>query len=625
MAEDKRKRVEPDLMKHEPTVHFENKMPTRLSAAVFSLKVAILQRQRALHDMLSGAGCRRFPCAPAIASSSADAGDEPLITLAESATPLWRESDPLEHGLQLGKVHNLRTATRQLNGVEIPAGETFSFWAHVGKATKSRGYVDGRELREGCLIPTVGGGLCQLSNALYDAALKAGCEIVERHSHSQVVPGSVAEQGRDATIFWNYVDLRFRSRAKLRIEAHLSSDSLVVRFLGDGVAQQEDHAAAVQISAPAKAKNFLPLLAVPHLADPNSCVSCGVKDCFRYVEPPTKTVKGCTAYLVDEYWPEYDRYLCRSRTELDTVCLPIEGQKFHKANYAWTTDGFGTVHTAKLFTAKRSIESRKLANQGAARQQALLDQQRRLAGIYAGMLKYDIEHVVVSQGLLPFLWMDGVLGGRTFDVLMTALPMVRLHQRLDGAAAMHKGSITLGDFRADQSLLDAETEALRHARKIITPHSEIASMFSDKAEVLDWVLPDVPKQIQSALARRKVAFPAATVGRKGAFELRDAARQLNLSLILCGPQLEGDQFWQDVAVEHCSDGSWLNQAGLVVLPAFVENNPRRLLMAVAAGVPVIASAACGLQNVPGVITVSTGSLDALCSAMAGTLTAGSTI
>jgi glycosyltransferase involved in cell wall biosynthesis len=89
--------------------------------------------------------------------------------------------------------------------------------------------------------------------------------------------------------------------------------------------------------------------------------------------------------------------------------------------------------------------------------------------------------------------------------------------------------------------------------------------------------------------------------------------------------LEGEQFWQDVAVERCSDGSWFNQAGLVVLPAFVENNPRRLLMAVAAGVPVIASTACGLQNVPGVITVSTGNLDALCSAMEGILTAGSTI
>jgi len=601
-------------MKHDSAALAENKMPTRLSAAVFCLKVAILQMQRALQDTFAGGG-KRYSPSSAKACSLAEL--EQVATLAESTTPLWRESDPLEHMLQLGKVHNLRTAVRQLNGVEVPAGGTFSFWAQVGRATRARGYVDGRELREGCLIPTVGGGLCQLSNALYDAALKAGFEIIERHSHSQVVPGSVAEQGRDATIFWNYVDLRFRSRRTFRIEAYLSTDTLIVRLHGDSSTCIAETPAA---ESPPKSKNFLPLLTVPHMADPNSCVSCGVNDCFRYVEP-RKQVKGRTAYLVDEYWPEYDQYISEHRAEIDTLCLPIEGLKFDKANYAWTTTGFGMVHTAKLFTARRSIESRRLANQGAARQQALLNQQRQLARIYADIFKYDIEHVVVSQGMLPFLWMDGVLGGRTFDVLMTALPMVRLQQRLDGASAMHRDSVTLGDFRAAQTLLDAETEALRRARKIITPHSEIASIFSEKAEKLNWILPKLPKQSASG---RKVIFPAATVGRKGAFELREAARVLKLSVVVGGPQLEGENFWQDVSVEHANGGNWLDQAGLVVLPAFVENNPRRLLTAVAAGVPVIASTACGLENVSGVTTVPTGNLDALCLAMESALTAGST-
>ena len=68
----------------------------------------------------------------------------------------------------------------------------------------------GRELREGCLVPSIGGGLCQLSNALYDAALRAGLQVVERHRHTQVVPGSLAESDRDATVFWNYRDLRLR-------------------------------------------------------------------------------------------------------------------------------------------------------------------------------------------------------------------------------------------------------------------------------------------------------------------------------------------------------------------------------------------------------------------------------
>ena len=93
----------------------------------------------------------------------------------------------------------------------MPAHAVFSFWKQVGRTNRLKGYVAGRELREGCLIPSIGGGLCQLSNALYDAALQAGFEIVERHAHSQVIPGSLAEAGANATVFWNYVDLRFRS------------------------------------------------------------------------------------------------------------------------------------------------------------------------------------------------------------------------------------------------------------------------------------------------------------------------------------------------------------------------------------------------------------------------------
>jgi vancomycin resistance protein YoaR len=90
--------------------------------------------------------------------------------------------------------------------------------------------VRGRELRQGCLIPTVGGGLCQLSNALYDCALKAGLTIEERHAHTQVVPGSLAEIGRDATVFWNYVDLRFRSEHGFVLRVDLTPLELIVQL-----------------------------------------------------------------------------------------------------------------------------------------------------------------------------------------------------------------------------------------------------------------------------------------------------------------------------------------------------------------------------------------------------------
>src|SRR5215207_3352612 len=206
----------------DPTTVRRPRVPhSRSGALVFRAKATAFRLGRAARDLRGGP--RRHPRAAAL---------EDAPVLAESVTPLWTEDGPGELPLVAGKVHNLRLALRRLHGVEVPAGAVFGFWAQVGRASRSRGFVAGRELREGCLVPSVGGGLCQLSNALYQAALEAGCEIVERHAHSHPVPGSQAEGGRDATVFWNYVDLRFRAPGPLRVEAWMDADTLTVRLRG---------------------------------------------------------------------------------------------------------------------------------------------------------------------------------------------------------------------------------------------------------------------------------------------------------------------------------------------------------------------------------------------------------
>ena len=53
-----------------------------------------------------------------------------------------------------------------------------------------------------------------------------------------------------------------------------------------------------------------------------------------------------------------------------------------------------------------------------------------------------------------------------------------------------------------------------------------------------------------------------------------------------------------------------------MLPAWVERQPRRLLRALAAGVPVIASEACGLLPQPGLLFVPVGDAEALAKALA---------
>ncbi|MDQ9785799.1 VanW family protein, partial [Serratia marcescens] len=56
----------------------------------------------------------------------------------------------------------------------------------------------------------------------------------ERHAHTRIVPGSRAAAGRDATVFWNYLDLRLRGRRPFRIEVRLTADELELTIRGHG-------------------------------------------------------------------------------------------------------------------------------------------------------------------------------------------------------------------------------------------------------------------------------------------------------------------------------------------------------------------------------------------------------
>jgi hypothetical protein len=241
-----------------------------------------------------------------------------------------------------------------------------------------------------------------------------------------------------------------------------------------------------------------------------------------------------------------------------------------------------------------------------------------LAESFARKLRYDSQHIVVQQNLVPFLWRNGSLGGRTFDVLMTSLPMKELQRTLDHAKSLHEQSSTLGDFRADPWLVDAEMEALRAARQLITPHSMIASLFPRRGRLIDWKMPGIRNVKRFAKSKPNIIFPASTVGRKGCYELRDAIRGLDVKLVILGPLIESNNFWDGFDVERGKE-DWISKTDIVVLPAFVEHRPRRLLAAAAAGIPVIASKACGVEKVSGIQSIDAGDVvmlrDAILSAL----------
>jgi VanW like protein len=562
--------------------------PTRRAMLTFTLKSGCFRVRRMALDVRRG--LRRWPVAQV----------ETGAALAEVSTSLRSpdDVDGAELRLVTGKIENLRVALRRIDGTFVPAGGVFSFWRQIGRATRRGGYVEGRELREGCIVPSVGGGLCQLSNALYGAALDAGCEIVERHAHSQIVPGSLAERGRDATVFWNYVDLQFRPSHDLTIRAHLEADTLVVRFFGSP-------AKPVTLSGPVQ----IPAGQGPEVVL-RSCLSCGQETCARHRKANSARPRR-TAFILDACWPEFDTFVSARATRDDIAFVPLDGRRRKLPQYAWNLASFGNVREAPLHTFARSLRSRRLASQGAARQRALLCDAERFANVFGSHLPYDVEHVVVMQPLLPFLWRAGYLGGRTFDVLMTALPMRALHEVLDDAARLHPESKTLADFRAPSELVEAEQEALARARSIVTPHRDIARRFGERATLLPWAWPDVAPCARAN--QDAVLFAGNTLGRCGAYEVREAARRYGLRIVLVGEdEPEGRGFWRGIEVTRVPNFQHgLDLARAVVLPAFVEHRPRRLIHALAARVPVVASRACGLAPDEALTVVEAGDVDAL--------------
>lgn len=135
-----------------------------------------------------------------------------LVT--EAGSVVLRRLRDVDMALQHNKRHNLELAIRALDGRVLCRDESLSFWRCVGNPSARRGFVPGLVLIHGRLAADAGGGLCQLSNLLHWMVLHTGLTVVERHHHghdSFPDSGRVVPFGSGATVFYNYVDLRWRN------------------------------------------------------------------------------------------------------------------------------------------------------------------------------------------------------------------------------------------------------------------------------------------------------------------------------------------------------------------------------------------------------------------------------
>jgi hypothetical protein len=588
--------------------------PRRIDAIDFWLRSRLLAAAHALRETLRPSA-RRWPAA------SDALADAPV--LAQYRAPLWTDGRADEFPLVAGKVHNLRVARRAFDAVEVPAGEVLSFWRQLGRPASWRGFVQGRELRGGCVVPTLAGGLCQLSNALATAAVRAGFELVERHGHTARIEqaGELVGDAVDATVFWNYVDLKVRARQAWRLEVELTGTELVLRIRG----RDAPVAPFVPVTMHRASEDAGAALPVAR-----GCLSCDQTACFRHRPQVDVGPEGLTAALLDGWTPEFARFLREEHPGAQRMQpVPLRLAFWRRPATGWhrepVAEGVAPAREPWAASLRRALWQRLWARQPGRRQASLIDGQRWLAQAFAARLKPEHTQLVVEQSLLPHLQRIGALDGRRIIVLAGALPMTDIEKRLDEASQRWPGDATLRDFRAEPSLVRAESQALARASVVVTPHAEVVRQLAALAPQaasrrLDWALPDARAIHRANVERQElplVVFAASALARKGARELAAALQGWPCRLRVLGSASDDARLWQGIGhVEHMNwQGDWLAGADVVALPAHIEHSPRAVLRAVAAGVPVVASAACGLGGLHGVREIAPGDVDALRAAL----------
>lgn len=130
------------------------------------------------------------------------------------------------------RAHNIALAAKKLDGSFVAAGGVLSFNAAVGARTKGAGFVEAPVIVEGAYVAGVGGGVCQVSTTLYNAALLAGLSAAEFHPHSLAV--GYVSPSRDAMVSGAACDLKLQNglAGGVRIACRAADGALTVSVYG---------------------------------------------------------------------------------------------------------------------------------------------------------------------------------------------------------------------------------------------------------------------------------------------------------------------------------------------------------------------------------------------------------
>lgn len=143
---------------------------------------------------------------------------------------LISQSETILYDKTENRINNITLAANAINEYLLPAGETFSFNSVVGDRTEEKGYKKAPVLFHGERAYDFGGGVCQLSTTVFQAAKKAGFKITEQTPHKKEV--DYAKQGDDAAVDYPSLDLKFVNtlNCDVMIYAAVTEECVVVHM-----------------------------------------------------------------------------------------------------------------------------------------------------------------------------------------------------------------------------------------------------------------------------------------------------------------------------------------------------------------------------------------------------------
>ncbi|MFI6853907.1 VanW family protein [Streptomyces sp. NPDC050416] len=149
------------------------------------------------------------------------------LGLTETMSSFTVHFEPAEY-----RTKNIGRAVELINGSLVRPDETWSFNRTVGERTEANGFVEGIIILDDKFTKASGGGVSSVATTVYNALFFAGVKPVEHGAHSFYIERY--PEGREATVAWGSLDLRFTndSGKAIYIQAESTDTSVTVSFLG---------------------------------------------------------------------------------------------------------------------------------------------------------------------------------------------------------------------------------------------------------------------------------------------------------------------------------------------------------------------------------------------------------